>query len=420
MSALALFGAALIVSLPPPPPQLSCPEAGAVLERLERLDPELEDVPWTAWVSPPEGDDLLVEVEAQDPGVDLDLCLHLASGLHEARSHRGREQLLIPRPQGPLRVEVHGPAGAPFRLRLARLGAPRALSEGRLALDLAADRVVSVALPAAEAPRLAQLELREGDVDWRLYGVDGGLLAVGERPGGEQSWLPPAGQVVAVLMPRGPGAVRGDLVLHASPRLRSPLRDFLGELGKTPDQRQALDALAQHPDFLRIASYLEGYPGGLPIALRAKPGLEINGIERFGAYRERVLTINPTIPPHRVNVQELVDTVVHELIHAVLDLPRAPGYPFGPEVKDSLHDPRLRGYSSSSLRRGNVPPPVRAYLQTHYGPSASNPTRDFSDLNAGGQRLIVKLVRDNLRRTQVGGETLVFRNERARRARSTK
>ena len=383
----------------------------------ERTIPD--DRRWLAWLASPERGAVLVEVESKG-ATDIDLRVQLASRSLEASSHRGREQLLVLDPQGPLRVEVRGDPGSEFALRLVNLPAPPALPREGAPLALEAARAGCWTVSASDrAPRVAFLELSSGDADWRLYRDDGRLLAVGERRGSERAWLPPTGDALLVVLPRK-GAVRGAVRYEVGSRFRSPLREYLAALGKTPEQKRVLATLAEHPDFLRIVSYLEGYPGGLPISLRAQPGLEINGVERFGAYRERVLTINPTIAPHKENPQELVDTVVHELIHAVLDVPRAPGFPFGPEVKDSLHDPKLRGYSSSSLRRGTVPPQIRSYLKQQYGPSASNPTRDFSDLNAGGQRLIVKLIRDNMQRTGQGAETLVFQNARAREARSTK
>ncbi len=45
---------------------------------------------------------------------------------------------------------------------------------------------------------------------------------------------------------------------------------------------------------------------------------------------------------------------------------------------------------------------------------AQEPERDYSDVNAGAQRLIVKVVLDNLDRTGLGRETLVFKNHQER------
>ena len=140
------------------------------------------------------------------------------------------------------------------------------------------------------------------------------------------------------------------------------------------------------------------------------PGLVAHGVERYGTYSQGTLTINPTIAEHRNNPQELVDTLLHELIHALLALPRAEGFPLGPEVLDSSHDPHLRGAVGSPLRRSRIPLAVVRYLEQHYGPSASNPSEDFTDINGGAQRMIVKVIRDLLARSQVGRETLVFRN----------
>ena len=66
--------------------------------------------------------------------------------------------------------------------------------------------------------------------------------------------------------------------------------------------------------------------------------------------------------------------------------------------------------SVTALRRGRLPEAQTKHLEANYGPSASNPLEDYTDINAGAQRLIIKVVRDNLRRSRVGKPTLVFRN----------
>ena len=47
----------------------------------------------------------------------------------------------------------------------------------------------------------------------------------------------------------------------------------------------------------------------------------------------------------------------------MLALPRAEGFPLGPEVLDSSHDPHLRGAVGSPLRRSRIPLAVVRYLE---------------------------------------------------------
>jgi hypothetical protein len=171
-----------------------------------------------------------------------------------------------------------------------------------------------------------------------------------------------------------------------------------------------IEALRKSPDFQRMRDYLERYPGGIPLRLLVIPGLKAHGVERFGTYSRGTLAINPTIAAHQTNPQELVDTLVHEIVHAILSLPRAEGYPLAADVLDSSHDARLRGLGGAPLKLGAHPEPYATYLDSEYGPSASNPEVDYTDINAGAQRLIVKVIRHNLARTRQGKKTLVFKN----------
>lgn len=105
---------------------------------------------------------------------------------------------------------------------------------------------------------------------------------------------------------------------------------------------------------------------------------------------------------------------MHELLHALMAMPRADGFPLAADVLDATHDPVLRETLTSPLRRSRLPATIARYLDAHYGPSASNPSQDFTDINAGAQRFLVKVIRDNIRRAGCGRETLVFENVRAR------
>ena len=385
------------------------------------LDGAFEGRAWERAVTAEPGGWLLVELAGRDPEVDLDVSLAdgEAGWRRTAAGHSAREWLLArAAPGAQLRVRVRGPAGraTPFVLGLTRLSPLELAPDGQATLRPAEGRRAVLLQLDGRPDDLGALEVlggRGGPLEVGAFDLAGRPLAAATGPG--SLTLPPAPG--AVVLAVGPGA--GPVHVSASlaprpPETTSPLDGFLLRLGRTPAQREVLTALRTNHDFARLRTYLEEYPGGLPVRLQVVPGLRAQGVERFGTYANRVLAINPTMAGHRSNVQELVDTLVHELIHAVLSLPRARGFPFEPWVLDSAHDPRLAALGSTPLRRGRVPAELQAYLDAEYGPSASNPAEDYCDVNAGAQRLIVKVVEDTLRRTRIGRETLVFENVRAR------
>ncbi|MCO5172445.1 MAG: hypothetical protein M9894_39610 [Planctomycetes bacterium] len=400
--------------------------------------------PWELEVRP-SADGALVWVELDGPddvaGLDLDLIVEPMAGDGERRrstSHLADEALLV-RADGPLLVRVVGGGAARFRLGLTPVevsgaldqpGRPlRGVLDGAGGLDAPVGRVHLVELgPLAwEAARLhARRTEGAGDLDLLVADARLDLVALALTDGPDERVQPPAAAPgdpggaarYALLVARG-GPLAYELRLETPPPGQkafpgSRLGRFLDELATTPEQRLALEALRRTPDFLRIRSYVDDYPGGLPLRLRAVPGLRSGGVERFGTYSRGTLTINPTIPAHQENVQELLDTLLHELVHALLDLPRGPRYPLAADVLDAAHDPRLRDLDRLPIRRGGVAPALQGYLDDHYGPSASDPARDYSDINSGAQRLIVKVIEETHRRTGLGRETIVFDSVRAR------
>jgi hypothetical protein len=96
---------------------------------------------------------------------------------------------------------------------------------------------------------------------------------------------------------------------------------FRAALGTTPQQVAAIDSLFSNAGFLGLWNYLK-MCGALPaqdlgpLALKVTPGLVIGGYNSA----TRTLEINPTKPEHVTNPTELVDTITHEMIHAVDDL----------------------------------------------------------------------------------------------------
>ncbi|RMG11449.1 MAG: hypothetical protein D6731_15630 [Planctomycetota bacterium] len=368
---------------------------------------------------------LLLELQGLGSFVDVDLQVRGAGWEQAARGHRAEEVLLLPVLAGEqLRIEVPPPrARARFRL-----GATLLLDDARLGPGTAVEAEFALPVRAAlfRVPGGARIRLRstrgEGPGQVLLFDGGGDLVEWTRSRGRTTEVLPFApfsGELFVLVRAEQACAfaleVLAETASAAERRRRHPLQAFVASLARTPAQRRVLAALGRQPDFVCLRAYLEDYPGGLPLDLQIVPGLEAHGVERFGTYSRGSLAVNPTIAPHQTNPQELVDTLVHELVHAVLSLPRAPGFPLAPDVLDSAHDPRLQGLGGAPLRRGSLPEPYGSYLAREYGPSASNPSEDYTDINSGAQRLITKVITENLERTGLGKKTLVFANVEARR-----
>ncbi|WP_286618680.1 DUF4157 domain-containing protein [Variovorax sp. J22R115] len=189
-------------------------------------------------------------------------------------------------------------------------------------------------------------------------------------------------------------------------------------LGTTPEQAAAIDALFGNVEFSALWTYLRTCTATPtqdlgPLALAVTPGLTIGGTVRFGGYSgaSRTLEINPTKPEHVSNPSELVDTVIHELIHAVFDLQGA--------CTASGSGPAPLGGAAT------INPPTRAALAalaggtgaalddalTHaVGPGASDPCGEFLDENAAAQQIIARVIQANIAVTHVGHPTLTFVN----------
>jgi len=144
-----------------------------------------------------------------------------------------------------------------------------------------------------------------------------------------------------------------------------------------------------------------------PLRLKVTPGLRIGGAERFGGYNPltRTLEINPTKREHVSNPTELVDTIVHELIHAVDDLqPACVAAGSGPA-------PLAGGATATAPDRAAVAgTPEEARLMQEQGPGASDPCGEFIDINDAAQRMIVSVMRNNIVVSGVGRPTLTFVN----------
>ncbi len=193
--------------------------------------------------------------------------------------------------------------------------------------------------------------------------------------------------------------------------------EFRKALGTTKDQKSAISALFANKGFLSLWDYMKACPATPkrdlgPLRLEVEPGLGLPDVERFGGYFPvpRMLKINPTKPEHKSNPAELVDTITHELIHAVDDLQA---------------DCMKAGAKAAPLTgAATVFPPTRAEaaaaggeekLMKELGPGASNPCEEFLDINKAAQQMIIQILKSNIKVAKVGRPTVTFVNEILRR-----
>ncbi len=207
---------------------------------------------------------------------------------------------------------------------------------------------------------------------------------------------------------RAPALSRG--VGHAVMALSEAA--FRAGLGSTPQQAEAINALFGNAEFLGLWNYLRTCTATPvqdlgPLALRVTPGLTIRGVTRFGGYNPvtRTLEINPTKTEHVTNPSELVDTITHELIHAVDDLQAscvAAGSPAAPLGGAATGSP-----TPLSAIAGD---PATLGLLRSVGPSASDPCAETIDENAAAQQIITRVIQSNITVARVGHPTLTFVN----------
>ena len=194
--------------------------------------------------------------------------------------------------------------------------------------------------------------------------------------------------------------------------LRLTEAQFRTQLGSTGEQRVAIDALFANPTFSSLMSYLRSCPATPqqnvgPLRLKVTPGLRIGGDERFGGYNPitATLEINPAKREHVSNPTELVDTIVHELIHAIDDLQTAC------IAAGSGPAPLAGGATATAPDRAAVAgTPEEARLMQEQGPGASDPCGEFIDINDAAQRMIVSVMQNNIVVSGVGRPTLTFVN----------
>jgi uncharacterized protein DUF4157 len=225
---------------------------------------------------------------------------------------------------------------------------------------------------------------------------------------------------------------------------RDPISTFQSDLEAiSPDHATIISALFANPRFKPIVTFLNGCPGGtIDFFVKHITGL-VNGVvvERFGGFSPSVpgsglpaeMKVNPQHPAHKANPIEVADTVIHELIHACLELrptceSASNPFPLPADVTDVPHDPEL-----TAARSGGVLNRIRErataaavssagtkttsgrnlveYLEDSYGPGASNPQAEYVDLNVKGNELVTGIMRDLMTaHPGIGHETVSFDN----------
>jgi uncharacterized protein RhaS with RHS repeats len=181
--------------------------------------------------------------------------------------------------------------------------------------------------------------------------------------------------------------------------------DFFDKLGRTEDQKKAIAALRKDAEFKKLWDYLRRCE--VNIKLKVEPGLTTRGVERFGGYSQKNgFRINPTKKEHTANPIDLIDTIVHEAIHASQDCvlrDKKTVCPLGKEVLDSSTDPKLKALLDD-LRKDNplITPELKKYLEENYGDSASNPKAEFIDINKHAQKFIDNVLGRVKKESKVG------------------
>jgi len=222
---------------------------------------------------------------------------------------------------------------------------------------------------------------------------------------------------------------------------RDPLSTFQSDLEAiSPDHATIISALFAHPRFQPIVTFFNGCPGGtIEFFVRHVTDV-VNGVvvERFGGFSPSSggspaeMEVNQFHPQHAANPIEVADTVIHELIHACLELRSTcesvtNPFPLPADVTDQPHDPELTAALSSAgnlIRERATARTVSGagttttsgrnlieYLEDSYGPGASNPQAEYVDLNVKGNEFVTGILRDLMTANPgIGKETVSFDN----------
>jgi len=195
-------------------------------------------------------------------------------------------------------------------------------------------------------------------------------------------------------------------------------KKFFDGLGATADQKKAIAALRENADFKKLWDYLR--KSEVRIVLEARPGLKIRGVERFGGFSGDPdaplgqLILNPTKKEHKDNPIELVDTLVHESIHAAIYVrtkDRTTPYPLDEKIKDIQSDPKLAGLESLKKKDAKITgdAQLKDYLDKNYGDGQSDPENEYIDINIDAQKFVARILDDVLAKAKVGNKGLTHK-----------
>ncbi len=216
---------------------------------------------------------------------------------------------------------------------------------------------------------------------------------------------------------------------------RKSIDGFKTDLEATSaDHKKVIEALFNHPKFIPLVNYVKKCPTGTIDFNVKRMTQKRNGkdVDLFGGFDGSGLTVNPFRPEHATNPLEMVDTIVHELIHAILAngancTSAANPFPLAAGVQDRGSDSEVQalqaGASGDIFNRDEAAKPSTAgsktksgldprdYFNKNYGPSASRPETDYIDLNKDGLNFVVSIIADIKKALPaIGKETVSFDN----------
>ena len=166
--------------------------------------------------------------------------------------------------------------------------------------------------------------------------------------------------------------------------------------------------MRKNPEFKKIWEYI-GTNTDWDIRLKVSPGLKNStGNEVYGGFSRGLLELNPTKPEPRANPLELLDTLIHESIHAAIIIheeTEATGYPLKKNVLDIgsnriLKQGKITPYTGMNKGDIALDAALKTYAEKNYGdysPPDKPPRTTYVDVNIEAQKIIVSILQDILK-----------------------